>query len=129
MGEATWLLPMCYRCLTSRSNSLTNIFQRVVMIQNEKKKCHELDALFTFDRQQDEAASAKIASSSWLLSLSCRSTKVIGISFLIFRVNLREGFSFPVDCRSGVQYPGTGYGRVRQVYSGCPQPIECNSRA
>ena len=23
----------------------------------------------------------------------------------------------------------TGYGRVRQVYSGCPQPIECNSRA
>jgi len=80
------------------------------MIQNEKKKCHELDALFTFDRLQDEAASVKIASSSWPLLMSCQLTKVIGISFFIFRVNLRKGFSFTVDCCLGFWYclqPGT----------------------
>jgi len=75
-----------------------------VMIQKEKKKSQELDALFTFDQQQDEAALVKFASSSWLLSMSCRLTKVIGISFFIFRVNLREGFSFTVDCCFGFQY-------------------------
>jgi len=65
-------------------NSLTIFYTRVVMIQNEKKKCHELDALFTFDQLQDEAASAKIVSSLWPMSKSCQSTKVISISFLIF---------------------------------------------
>jgi len=62
------------------------------MLYSKIKKSHEHDALFTVDQQQDEAALVKFASSSWLLSLSCRSTKAIGISFFIYRVNLREGF-------------------------------------
>jgi len=63
-----------------------------VMVSLETKKSRELDALFTIDQQQDEAALVKFASSSWLLSLSCRSTMAIGISFSSFRVSLCEGF-------------------------------------
>jgi len=69
-----------------------NILQGVCHDRFGNKKCRELDPLFTDDWQQDEAPSAKIRSTSRLLSLSCRSTKAIGISFFIFRVNLREGF-------------------------------------
>jgi len=89
---------------------LDNIIQQVCHDWLDIKKSHKLDALFTIHQQQDEAALVKFASSSWLLSLSCGSTKVIGISFSSFCVSLHEGFWFVVDCRFGSQYwlqPGT----------------------
>jgi len=69
-----------------------DILQRVCDNDLETNKCRGLDPLFTVDWQEDGAASAKRGSTTWLLSLSCRSTKAIGISFSSFRVSLREGF-------------------------------------
>jgi len=71
---------------------LDNIIQQVCHDRSDIKKCRRLDPLFTVNRQEDGAASAKRGSTTRLLSLSCRSTKAIGISFSSFRVSLREGF-------------------------------------
>jgi len=54
------------------------------MVSLETKKSRKHDALFTIDQQQDEAALVKFALSSWLLSLSCGSTKVIASHFQVF---------------------------------------------
>jgi len=62
------------------------------MVSLEIKKSCKHDTLFTINQQQDEAALVKFASSSWLLSLSCQSTMVIGISFSSFCVIFTKGF-------------------------------------
>jgi len=59
------------------------------MVSLETKKSCKNDALFTINQQQDEAALVKFASSSWLLSLSCQSTKMISISFSSFSRKFR----------------------------------------
>jgi len=87
-----------------RKNALRIFFNGFVMINSDIKKCHGLELLFTVDRQQDEAALAKRSSTSRPMSMSCRSTKAIGISFFIYRANLREELSVTVDCRSGIPY-------------------------
>jgi len=74
------------------------------MTKNIIKKWCAFDALSTADCQQDEAALAKMASSSLSLSMSCQSTKVIGISFSSFCILFTEGFSFTVDCHFGFQH-------------------------
>jgi len=89
---------------------LDNIIQQVCHDRSDIKKCQGLDPLFTVNRQQDGAASAKRGSTKRLLSLSCRSTKAIGISFSSFLVVFTGRFWITVDCRSGIPYwlqPGT----------------------
>jgi len=96
--------------LTKPVKLVDDILQRVCHDDFGQKKCRELKQLFTVDRQQDEAALAKRSLTSRPMSMSCRSTKAIGISFFIYQVNLREGLSVTVDCRSGIPYwlqPGT----------------------
>jgi len=50
---------------------IDDIFHCFCLDEKDRKKCRELDPLFTVIRQQDEAALAKIRSTSRLLSLSC----------------------------------------------------------
>jgi len=84
--------------LTKPVKLVDDILQRVCHDDFGQKKCRELKQLFTVDRQQDEAALAKRSLTSRPMSMSCRSTKAISISFFIYQVNLREGLSVTVDC-------------------------------
>jgi len=80
------------------------------MMNSGRKKCHELDPLFTVNWQQDEAALAKMGLSLQLMSMSCQLTKVFCISFSSFCIIFMEGFPFMVGCHFSSQYwlqPGT----------------------
>jgi len=79
----------------TQSNSLTVFSNRSVMIENYRKECRGRDALFTVDRQQDGAASAKMASRPWLLSMFCCLTTVINITFLKFSSKFTRGILIP----------------------------------
>jgi len=83
------------------------IFIVVAMISKDRKKCHKFDPLFTVDWQQDEVALAKLGLHLRPMSMSCRLTKVIGISCSSFRVIFTERFSFTDDCCFGFSTAGT----------------------
>jgi len=57
------------------------IFNGFVIIKIDRTKCHECDAFFAVNWQQDAAPSSKMASSPWLLSVFHCLMMVINITF------------------------------------------------